>query len=125
MLIDCSCIFDNNIIVRYCSAKRLHYLNRLISILLLLNFLLFILPVNTKKGIAKQFTTSMPAEEEHGTHKGIDIDEIGHKLLHPLKHFTLSHDIFYLISREKFAHFKLHTPAVDWLETFSPPPDLV
>ena len=100
------------------------FLNRLTAILLLLNFLLFIIPVNTGKSIAKQFTTSMPAEEEHGSSKGTDINEFGIKLLQPVRYFNFSNDVFYRISKEKFAHFHLHVPAVDWLETFSPPPDL-
>jgi hypothetical protein len=35
-----------------------------------------------------------------------------------------SNDIFYLLSKEKFAHYIHHTFPVDWLETFSPPPDI-
>ena len=65
----------------------------------------------------------MPAEEEHGPAKDTDVNEFGVKLLHPMHHFNFSNDIFYLISIEKFAHFHIHTPTVDWLETFSPPPD--
>ena len=84
---------------------------------------MFIIPINTGKGIAKQFTTSMPAEEENGTSKTIDIKESEVKLFHPVNAFNFSSDAFYLVSKEKFSHFKLHIPTVDWLETFSPPPD--
>ena len=69
--------------------------------------------------------TSMPAEEEHGTHKGLDLNEYGNKLLYPVKYFNLSNDIFYSISKDKFSHVLLQAISVDWLETFSPPPDKV
>ncbi len=103
--------------------QSIFYLKQLFAILLLLNFLVFILPVSTSKTVAKQFSSSMPAEEENGHSKGIDIKELGVKLLHPIKHFNFSNDIFYLLSKEKFSHYKQHTFPVDWLETFSPPPD--
>lgn len=74
--------------------------------------------MSTGKSVAKQFSTTTPVEEEHSTPKD------GLKLLHSLKHFNFSDDIFYLISKEKFSHYILHTFPVDWLETFSPPPDL-
>jgi hypothetical protein len=90
-----------------------------------LNFLVFILPISTNKTVAKQFLTSIPAEEEHGTPKGLDLNEYGNKLLYPVKYFNLSNDIFYSISKDKFSHFILQAIAVDWLETFSPPPDKV
>ena len=95
-------------------------MRQLIAILLLLNFLLFILPISTGKTVARQFLTSMPSEEEHGTPKGIDSSV---KLLHIAKYFNFTDDIFYLLSKEKFSHYILHTFPVDWLETFSPPPD--
>lgn len=98
-------------------------MRQLIAILLLLNFLVFILPVSTNKTVAKQLSTSMPAEEEHGSSKGADINESNLKLLHLVKHFNFSKDIFYLLSKERFSHYILHTFPVDWLETFSPPPD--
>lgn len=65
----------------------------------------------------------MPAEEEHSHAKGIDIKEIGAKLLHQIKHFNFSVDYFYLQSKERFSHYILLTFPIDWLETFSPPPD--
>lgn len=98
-------------------------MRQLLVTLLLLNFLIFILPVSTNKTVAKQFSTTIPAEEEHSNAKGMDINGI--KLLDSLKHFNFSNDIFYLISKEKFSHYILHTFPVDWLETFSPPPDMV
>jgi hypothetical protein len=84
-----------------------------------------ILPLSTNKTVAKQFLTSVPLEEEHGTPEGFDLNEFGNKLLHPVKYFNLSDDIFYSISRDKFSHFLLQAISVDWLETFSPPPDNV
>lgn len=97
-------------------------MRQLIAILLLLNFLLFILPISTSKSVAKQFSSSMPAEEEHGHNKTIDIKVINIKLLFAAQ---VSKDIFYLLSKEKFSHYYQHTLCVEWLETFSPPPDLV
>lgn len=109
--------------VQYLQTKiQQSLLRQLTAILLLINFLIFILPVSTNKTVAKQFSTSMPAEEEHSTPKGVDVN--GLKLLHCLKQFNFSDDIFYLISKEKFSHYILHTFPVDWLETFSPPPDV-
>ena len=101
------------------------FLKKLFAILLLLNFLVFILPVSTNKTLAKQFSTSMPSEEENGASKGFDINEFGIKLLHPIHHYTFSNDIFYLLAKERFSHYTQHTFPVDWLETFSPPPDAV
>lgn len=99
-------------------------MKQFLTILLLLNFLVFILPVSIGKNVAKQFSTSMPAEEEHGSQKGFDLKENSSKLLHSFKHFNFSEDIFYLLSKERFSHYMQHTFPVDWLETFSPPPDL-
>lgn len=63
----------------------------------------------------------MTSEEEDGVHKGFKIIECCIKL-QPIKHI-ISSDIFYLLSKEKFTHYIQHTFPVDWLETFSPPPD--
>lgn len=83
---------------------------------------MFILPISTEKTVAKQFSTSMPSEEEHGHSKTLDKKGINIKLLFAAQ---MSKDIFYLLSKDKFSHYYQHTLCVDWLETFSPPPDLV
>lgn len=83
---------------------------------------MFILPINTEKSVAKQFSTSMPCEEENGHSKTIDIKVINAKLFFATQ---VSKDIFYLLSKERFSHYYQHTLCVEWLETFSPPPDLV
>lgn len=100
-------------------------MKRLLSILLLLNFLLFTLPVNSGKSIAKQFLTSVPEGKEEGAGEMIDVNEFSVKLLQSVKSFNFSKDFYYVTSRDKFSHYILNAITVDWLETFSPPPDFV
>jgi len=99
-------------------------LNKIVTILFLISFLIFIFPINTSKSIAKQFSIAMSSEEEDGMPKGFDIHEFNIKLLPPIKYFDFNNDIFYLLSKERFTHYLHHTFPVDWLETFSPPPDV-
>lgn len=93
------------------------------AILFLLSFLVFILPVNTNKTVAKQFSTSIPSEEENSSSKTLNMNEFDTKLLYTHKNINFSTDIFYLLTKEKFAHYIHHVFPVDWIETFSPPPD--
>lgn len=100
--------------------KTIELPQKLFTILLLLNFLVFIIPINTGKCIAKQFTTSIPAEEEHSHSHGLETS----KILHQYKIYNFSKEIFSLFSKETIAHHQLQMLPVDWLETFSPPPDI-
>ena len=88
-----------------------------------MSFLVFTLPFNTSKTIAKQFTSSIPAEEEDSSSKIPDVNEYDSKIVQTFKQIHFSNDIFYILTKEKFAHYIHHVFPVDWLETFSPPPD--
>lgn len=99
-------------------------MKRLFSILLLLNFLVFILPISTKKNTARQYLTTIPMEEEQEHSKRFDLNDFSLKLVQVLRNHNLSAHIFYLLAKEKFAHFVLFSYTIEWLETFSPPPDL-
>lgn len=98
-------------------------MKKLLSILLLLNFLVFILPVSTKKNTARQYLTNIPMEEEKESSKEIDLKEINFNILQEFTFNSLSAHIYYLLEKEKFVHYVLSTDVVEWLDTFSPPPD--
>lgn len=66
---------------------------------------------------------AVSSEEDDGTLKGFNVSDYIIKTL-PLKKVSLHSDIYYLLSKEKFTFYIHHTFPVDWLETFSPPPDL-
>jgi hypothetical protein len=104
--------------------KIIYYLRRLIAIFFLLNFLLFTVQINTTKFFAKQFTTSVPAEEESVPNKALEKDELN-KLFQQIKSCNTGNDIYYSISKDKTSNQTLHMFPVYWLETFSPPPDWV
>lgn len=99
-------------------------MHRLIAIFFLLNFLLFTIQINTTKFLAKQFTTSVPAEEENVPSKSLEKDELNN-LFQQLKSFNTANDIYFSISKDKTSNLTLHMFPVYWLETFSPPPDWV
>ena len=42
----------------------------------------------------------------------------------PVSNINFTGYIFYLLSIEKFSHFHQHPSTIDWVETFSPPPEL-
>ena len=104
--------------------KSLEFLRQIITILFLLSFIVLIIPINTSKSLAKQFSTSIPNDEENGSSKTTDLNEFDVKILNIIKQISFSNDIFYILTREKFSHYIHHVFPVDWLETFSPPPDV-
>lgn len=99
-------------------------MKRIYTILLLINFVTFTIGIGYFQNRSRSYITSIPAEEEHGTSKGIDVNEKSLKLLHQFKYLKLAAAYFYLCERNKFNHVILHIFPVDWLETLSPPPEL-
>lgn len=99
-------------------------MNKIYVILVLLSFLHFIIPINYGDTIAKQFAMAMSTEEEHGASKSISVDEVHKKQFTQIKNYNFGSDYLHVITKEKIAHFILHVPTIDWLETFSTPPDL-
>ena len=105
--------------------KRKKYLRRIFAIFLLINFLHLTIPYSINNQVARQLLSNMPAEEEHGHSHGVDIKENAFKFLSNLKNNDLHKDIFYLQNKVRYAHYFHPTSIVDWLETFSPPPEFV
>lgn len=84
------------------------------------------MPINSIKCVSKKISTSIPSQEDNTTEKDEEMKDINEKivqLFYKLQQQS-SNDIFYLLSKEKFVHYIHHTFPVDWLETFSPPPDV-
>jgi hypothetical protein len=94
------------------------FLKKLLAIALLMSVLVQG-PVQISRIIQKQYFT----EESETSSKETGISELSIHFLSSIKGFHLQ-DTYYSITKEKFSHFHEHPSTIEWLETFSPPPEL-
>jgi len=78
-------------------------LKKTVSILLLLNFLVFISPTCTKKYSVRQLTSNVPTEEDdEDPCERIHIQEYTYRFIYTCSFYSFN-DLFYLLSKERFS----------------------